>query len=228
MAKKHPSIYDHVPIGPFESAEHFVSIVIDKWVQPDPNTIVFAVYDLTSFAEISEDVSPKNLPGNAFAGIFGLTRTQLENLSTELGWALIFPPFQRTHVTTHAIAMLVDYCLTLSTSDAVHVFLPLCGANAPTSSTPRGLGLRRVAWTTSPHNEASIRAAKRMGFQHEATLRWGRVFPERFQSNLLFKQPHKGDPKKSNPGQDVVVMSICWDDWENGGREKARIMMERI
>ncbi|KAH9954593.1 acyl-CoA N-acyltransferase [Russula dissimulans] len=69
-----------------------------------------------------------------------------------------------------------------------------------------GLGLRRVQWTTHTENEASWRGAKRMGFREEGVLRWSWVNREK-------------DPKSPRAGRNSVVLSLCADDWENGGRE---------
>lgn len=215
---EYPSIYEHITIGPFTSTEHFVSTILDGMVQPDPYTVLFAVYDLTRASTSTE--APAHPPAACFAGMFGLTRTAPGQLATELGWALLFPPFQRTHVATHAIGLLLDYCLSLPTARGRPLFVP--GGDAP-----RGLGLRRVAWTTTSANGASMRAAERMGFRQEAVLRWARAFPARCLGNPQFSAPRAGDPKEDCPGQETVMFSVCWDDWEDGGREHARAMMQR-
>lgn len=217
-------MFEHLTVGPWSSAEEFTAKIIDGWVQPDPHIIVFAVYDLTRTPVLPEraDAVAAYPPSSCFAGIFGLTRTEPEQLHTELGWALIFPPFQRSHVTAHAIGLLLDYCLALPTSTVPPLFVHDVDGDGP-----RGLGLRRVAWTTIPANAASVRAAARMGFKHEGVRRWVLLFPSHFQGNPLFKTPRAGDPREDCPGQDVVMMSMCWDDWENGGRDHARAMMQR-
>ncbi|KAF8129807.1 hypothetical protein EV363DRAFT_1432343 [Boletus edulis] len=66
----------------------------------------------------------------------------------------------------------------------------------------------RVQWQTSEKNEASIRVAERMGFKREARL-------------------IDGDPRAGTLGRHTVVFAICWDDWENGGREQVARLMDR-
>lgn len=212
-------------MGPFSSIKDFNKKIIDHWVQPDPHIVLFAVYDLT-LTPATPDVSTvpdtsQYPPPECFAGIFGLTRTEPQHLITELAWAIIFPPFQRSHITTHTIGMLLDYCLSLPSSCIPPLFRHAEGDGE------RGLGLRRVAWTTLSANEGSIRAAARMGFNHEGTRRWAMAFPPSYKDDSLSRKPREGDPKQDSPGKDIVLMAICWDDWENGGREHARAMMLR-
>ena len=141
-----------------------------------------------------------------FAGLIGLINTSPANLSAEIGWILVFPAFQRTYVTSNAIGLVLHYCLEL-----------------PSAPQRPGLGFRRIQWTAHPDNEASRRTAKRMGFREEGVLRWSWVLPEGYEGNGI--APREGDPKSSRLGRNSVVLSLCADDWENGGREHVEGLM---
>lgn len=191
-------MYQHLPFGPFESVGQFVDTFVEGRVRSNPALILFAVYDKTK-------ATPSNVDGE-LAGAIGLLNTSTANLSTEIGFVLMLPAFRRTHVTSNAIGLLLRYTLNL----------PAAG----------GLGLRRVVWMASQVNEPSIRAAERMGFKREAVLRWALVLPEgKEQGNG--RERRKGDPKENQVGRDTVVLGICWDDWEKGGREQVDAIMAR-
>lgn len=107
-------------------------------------------------------------------------------------------------MTTHAASLLLKLSLELA---------------------PKGLGLRRVQWCTHSKNEKSVNAAERLGFKMEGTLRWIRTWPEDREGNGI--PLREGDPKPNNPGRHTVQLSLCWDDWENGGREHIEKLMAR-
>ncbi|KAJ6531788.1 hypothetical protein B0H19DRAFT_1325931 [Mycena capillaripes] len=137
----------------------------------------------------------------AFAGVLGLIHTSLRNLSTEIACVICFPEFQRTLVNTNAVGILLRYCLDLPENG--------------------GLGVRRVQWTVNPANAASVRAAERMGMKVEGTLRWTWVLPEGKEGKAA------GAGRGEVVGRDSVLLAICWDDWEHGGREHVERIMER-
>ncbi|KAJ7707711.1 acyl-CoA N-acyltransferase [Mycena rosella] len=137
----------------------------------------------------------------AFAGVISLIHTSALNLSTEIACVICFPEFQRTFVNSNAVGILMRYCLDL----------PKDG----------GLGFRRVQWTANPVNSASVRAAERMGMKREGVLRWTWVLPEGKEGKTA------GEGRGEGVGRDSVLFAICWDDWENGGREHVEQVMER-
>jgi len=116
--------------------------VIQTRVQASPAVLVFAVLDKTK-------------PEAPLAGLIGLLNTSANNLSTELGWLITLPAFQRTHVTNNAIGLLLTWCL-----------------DSPAQG---GLGLRRVQYQSNPENAASVRKAEGFGFQFEMVQRFQRV-----------------------------------------------------
>ena len=156
------------------------------------------------------------------AGVIALIKASPANLSAEIGWVIVFPAFQRTHVASKAVALLLRYCLELpsdSDSDSDSDSAASESANANNAAPPppvRGLGLRRVQWFAHAENEASRRTALRMGFREEGTLRWERVIaPGKVGNGIPVRD---GDPLGgASPSRHSVVLSLCVDDWEDGG-----------
>ncbi len=79
-----------------------------------------------------------------------------------------------------------------------------------------GLGLRRVQYQTDANNDRSIALARKFGFQQEGILRWHRVMPGE-KSGL---SPREGDGKPGTKGRHTAILAVCWDDWEQGVKEK--------
>ncbi len=146
---------------------------------PTFDGIVFAIID-------------KAREGGTFVGMIGLVRASPANLSAEIAWAVVFPEFQRTYVTSNAVGILLKYCLEL-----------------PSNPQRPGLGLRRVQWTAHTDNRPSHAAAKRMGFKEEGVLRWSYVIPEGFEGNGIALRD--GDPESLKPGRNSLVFSLCAD-----------------
>lgn len=163
----------------------------------------------TSFAILDKTRPDPEHPERAgsFAGVLGLYHTSNTNLSTEIAFVAIFPSFQRTHVASNAVGVLLRYCL------------------QPPSASPPGLGLRRVQWCAHERNVASVRLAERMGFRREGIIRWHWVLPE-----VLARDGNKPGPNDQYPekyGRNTVLLSVCWDDWERGVRDNVRCNIDR-
>ncbi|KAI0318426.1 hypothetical protein OF83DRAFT_24751 [Amylostereum chailletii] len=160
------------------------------------------------FAVIDKSTPDSSHPewGGSFAGTIGLQQTDPSGLVSEVCWVITFPAFQRTHVTSNAVGILLRYCL-----------------NLPSANMP-GLGFRRVQWQCWKDNQASLKAAKRMQFKEEGTYRWKWMsMPAGKRGNA----PREGDSKPHNSGWDGVVLSVVSDDWENGAREKVQEVIDR-
>ncbi|KAH9989526.1 acyl-CoA N-acyltransferase [Russula vinacea] len=170
---------------------------VETFMRRYPTGILFAIID-----------KPR---GNAFAGVIGLLNSSPVNLTTEMAWVVVFPEFRRSYVTSNAIGLLLNYCLELPSST--------------TPGRPRGLGFRRVQWTAHSDNKPSLAAAKRMGFKEEGEVRWSWVLPEGAEGNGI--PLRDGDPMSPRPGRHNIVFSFCADDWESGGREHVRRLMDR-
>lgn len=165
-----------------------------------PQFQLFAVIDKTR-----PDATHPDL-GGGFAGVMGITNASIQNLSAEIGFVVIFPNFQRTHVAKEAVGILMCHCF-----------------DSPSASRP-GLGLLRVQWTAHPKNEASIRLAERMGMKREGTLRWHCVLPEEL-TPWNEERKRGNDPRR---GRDTVLLAAYWDDWESGIHEKVHALVNRI
>jgi RimJ/RimL family protein N-acetyltransferase len=138
-------------------------------------TVFFAVIDKTRPA------SEANPDGRAAA------------LSVEGSFLIVLPPFQRTHVATHAVGLFLHYAL-----------------DTPDEG---GLGLRRVQWQADPSSTASLNAAQRVGFRKEGTLRWASFVVDGDERGKMYNRrgcPPYGDPKARGRGS--VYFSMCWDD----------------
>lgn len=198
----HPELYMHIPFGPYETVEDFVDNFVLGVVYPSPARILYAIIDKTRPAS-DEDKD------GALAGVLSYCNSSPTNLSTEIGFVIILPLFQKTHVTANAAGILLQYAL-----------------DPPERG---GLGLRRVQWKTSSANLASIRSAERMGFRKEGVLRWDQVFHGgKAKGKMGNGQPMPPSGKEEDLGRDTVLFSLCWDDWEQGGREKLQAIMDRV
>ncbi|OJA16334.1 hypothetical protein AZE42_06577 [Rhizopogon vesiculosus] len=190
----HPELYDFTSFGPFSDVSDFDELIHNS-IGSD-TAVLYAIIDKT---RTSTDSSSKLTSAN-FAGVIGYLNTSPVHLSTELGPVLTLPPFQRTHVTTNAIGLLLQYALDLP---------------------PHGLGLRRVQWQTNRLNIKSISAAQKMGFKLEAILRWDRVLPASKAIASNGGRVREGDPRPGTVGNDTAMLALCWDDWES---ERARVL----
>lgn len=147
-------------------------------------------------------------PPDTLAGVIAYLNTSPINLVTELGMVITFPAFQGSGVTANAVGLLLQ-----------HAF------NEPEQG---GLGLRRVVWQANSVNKASRRLAEKMGFRFEAVLRWDRVFKDGKRLGKVGNgRALPGGAQEGDLGRDTVVYAICWDEWEEGGRETVREVLER-
>ncbi|KAG6907689.1 hypothetical protein DXG01_007792 [Tephrocybe rancida] len=136
------------------------------------------------------------------AGIIGMVKCSPDNRAIEVGPVIVLPAFQRTFVSSNAIGAILKYLL-----------------DVPSEG---GVGFRRVVWTAHPENRASVRAAERMGFKLEGILRWSWCLP----GGIPFGR-EVGKERGSASGRDSAMLAICWDDWENGGKEHVEKLIHR-
>ena len=195
----YPELYTHTNRGPFATFQDFVS-AIESFDIPDPTVLLYAIIDKTW------PPSPESSLG-ALAGLAGYLSASPDHLSIELS-ILTLPSFQRTHVTSNAIGLLLQHAL----------------------DSPRdgGLGLRRVYWESSSANSASQKVAERMGFVKEGVKRWDQVYRGGSTKGKIGNgrslPTHGAD---GDLGRDTVVLSVCWDDWESGTKEQVQTTMDR-
>ncbi|KAF8257909.1 acyl-CoA N-acyltransferase [Lactarius quietus] len=181
---------------PFElSSLDHILTEVELRVRRNPSWILFAIIDKAR--------------GGAMAGVIGLISASAANLSAEIAWVLVFPEFQRTYVTSNATGIVLQYALELPTPGARR----------------RGLGFRRVQWTTHTANKPSHAVATRMGLKEEGILRWTYVLHDGAEGHGI--PLREGDPLSPRPGRHSVLLALCVDDWENGGREHVQRMIDR-
>lgn len=197
---QHPDLLRYYPF-----ALHTFEEYLNFWetsIRSNPSNVMFAIYDKTRH----DPEHPER--GGSLAGVTGLFYSSDANLCAEIAYVVIFPPFQRTHVASNMVGVLLRYCLEL-----------------PTASNP-GLGLRRVQWCAHEKNTASARLAERMGMKREGIIRWHWVLPEILARDGL--KPGENDMWPEKYGRHAVVLSMCWDDWEGGGREHVERQIARV
>lgn len=173
----------------------------ETYIRRSPENTLLAILDKTR----PDPEHPER--SGSFAGVLGLYHTSSANLCTEIAFVVIFPAFQRTHVASNAVGILLRYCL------------------EPPSASPPGLGLRRVQWCAHERNVASAKLAERMGFKREGVMRWHWVLPE-----VLARDGNKPGPNDKYPekyGRNTVLLSVCWDDWERGVRDNVQRNIDR-
>lgn len=91
-----------------------------------------------------------------------------------------------------------------------------------------GLGLRRVHWSASTMNPASSRLAQRMGFEKVGIIPWHMRFVKgkiRGKVGNGRELPPGSDPE--DLWRDTLSLSLAWDQWGNGARERTAKAMER-
>lgn len=214
-------MFTYLPFGPFKNETDFLHLIENR-VEPDPGYILFCVWDKTATSAAGVSTSGGKEEDGAFAGVIGLLNSSAEALATEIGFVMILPPFHRTHVASNATGLLLHYALEIDLASPT-------GEESPADifhlTNGRPLGLRRVFWQTNALNAASRRLAERMGFQFEATLRWDRALAPEKPGNG--NRVRDNDPKFHWGGRTTDMLSLCWDDWEGGARERVRQAMRR-
>ncbi|GAA5969962.1 hypothetical protein JCM3765_002324 [Sporobolomyces pararoseus] len=219
LLSAHRETYAYLPYGPFETYSGFLTKL--ELSRRDRNSLTFAVYDL------SLDLSPhdearrseiqqedptleggRGLREERLAGIVGVKESNFANRMTEIGNVHIAPPFQRTHVSTHSISLLLRWAL-----------------NPPTPSQPYNLGLRRVQWFANPLNVPSVTAAQKLGFFLEAPcIKWERTLPSRRGKialdlpNFLNEDEERRELEvERGGGRHSSLLSLDWERWETKG-----------
>ncbi|KAF2490833.1 acyl-CoA N-acyltransferase [Lophium mytilinum] len=185
--KANPSLLTYVSLPIGDTTEDFIEFY-GRHFGSSPEACIYVVFDKIVISKKGESDLKDN-----YAGTLALTSTSPVNACTEIG-VMISPAFQRTHVATNAIGLLLLYTLD-----------PLPAG---------GLGLRRVEWKTHAENAASRRAALRMGFEFEGVARWNRVFPGGEVVLPVEALEERNGTKGELPGRHTAIYSIVWDEWD--------------
>lgn len=206
LAAKNSDTFKYLPDGPWASGTELIQEFWEGRVFPSKDMTLFAIYDKTRESESGE--------GPALAGMIAYLNSSATDLFIEIGWITILPAFRRSHVTSNAVGILMHYALDLPSSES-------------DEGTSGGLGLRRCVWIANVLNTPSVNAGERMGFIKEGIMRWHRVLPESKKVGWNGREERKGDPREGCGGRDSIILSHCFDDWENGGRQKVGTIMDR-
>jgi RimJ/RimL family protein N-acetyltransferase len=201
VIKANPNLFTYVPFPVIDTEADFMRAFYDnadKSFGNSPGDCLYAIFDKVTAR------GKENRHSN-YAGILSLNATNPVNAVTEIG-IIIFPSFQRTHVATNAIGLML-----------------LCTLDPPSAG---GLGVRRVEWRTHAENTASRRAALRMGFDFEGIARWERVFPNGKVALPVEALEKRNGTKGEHPGRHTANFSIVWDEWDDK-RPKVITLMER-
>lgn len=71
---------------------------------------------------------------------------------------------------------------------------------------------RRVQWRANDLNQASVSAAKRLGFKYEGTMEWDRVIPHGKAGRINANPDGYGCPD-AGPGRHSAQLVITWESW---------------
>ncbi|KAJ5317146.1 hypothetical protein PENANT_c029G07238 [Penicillium antarcticum] len=206
LSSPHPEIYSHMPMLPPRSAAELKARFYDN--SPgnilsfaNPESFAFAIIDKTRPAAVDD-------AEGELAGTVSFIHASSANLCAEIGFIVILPPYQRTHVATHAVGLALQLALN--------------------SSEQGGLGLCRVHWSANSENFASVKLAERMGFVQVGMIPWHMRFVNGKVNGKV------GNGKELPPGsdsddlwRDTLSFSLGWDMWRDGAREKIEKAMAR-
>ncbi len=196
--KDNPDFLKYTALPAMLSEEEFRTEFYQKYISSPPGSCAWAIFDKVS-------ASGKENTDRNYAGFIALTSTSRADAVTEIG-IFIFPAFHRTHIASNAIGLVLVWTLDPPSAD--------------------GLGLRRVEWQCHSENEASRRAATRMGFEFEGIKRWHCVLSLE-KVGLTAEALGKRNGTKNEPlGRHTALFSIVWEEWEDK-RPKVIALMER-
>ncbi|KAJ5772944.1 Acyl-CoA N-acyltransferase [Penicillium paradoxum] len=201
-----PDIYTHIPLSPPSSAAELKSLFYSNSTN---HVLSFANPESFSFAIIDKTRPPSaEDPEGELAGTVSFIHTSTTHLCTEIGFIVILPPYQRSHVATNAVGLALQL-----------------GFGSPEDG---GLGLRRVDWLTSTMNGASAALAERMGFERVGITPWHMRFVKGKINGKVGNgraPPPGGDPE--DLWRDSLSLSLSWDRWEDGTKERVEKEMAR-
>ncbi|KAG8165754.1 hypothetical protein KVR01_004306 [Diaporthe batatas] len=204
QSASHPELYANMSFIPFTTVAELKA----AFARPDtilsssnPESYIFAIIDKT------RDRSPED-PEGELAGMVGYIHTLPAFFSSEVGAIVVLPKYQRSHVTSNAVGLLLQ-----------HGFAP---------ADEGGLGLVRIQWYCSAANTASAKVADRMGFEKVGLIPYHMKFP------LGKKYGKLGNGKPVPPGshpddvwRDSLYYSLSWDVWEAEARDKVEKAISR-
>ncbi|KAK2607291.1 hypothetical protein N8I77_005976 [Diaporthe amygdali] len=202
LSREHSGLYAHYPQGPYDNYEDFMTSFVCGLLAQTHECQAFAIIDKTKTEKSLSEVDGEG----ALAGVIAFMDANPSSRSLTIGTLFTLPSYQRTHVTSNAVGLMLQHAL-----------------DAPSAG---GLGLIRVQWRLDSLHEGSARVAKRMGLRYEGTEMWFRLIKDGVARGKV------GNAKPLPPGseegdvwQDKTTYAMCWDDWVGGGREKTLAAM---
>ncbi|KAF2423389.1 acetyltransferase [Tothia fuscella] len=190
LSSSHPEIYAHMTPGPFATEEEFVEFFIEGMSNTFDEMLTYAIIDKT------QPPSAEDADGE-LAGMISYMFTSSTHSSTEIGFVIILPPYQRTHVTTNAVGLMLQRAL-----------------NTPQQG---GYGLQRVVWNASSNGfnyEGTLRWSR--------CAPGGRVIGKVGNGRTARKRDNDQDVWR-----DSFILSHCWYDWDSVGSAKVQAAMDR-
>jgi len=194
-----PRLQDWLPMNLEKVSDAF--LWYEQTFRSNPTALYHAIYSVPVKDGKADAAVPREQW--VFAGAMGMINCSAADQSAEIGWIVILPPFQRTHVLTHAAGAMMHRILD-STEDG-------------------GLGLRRCQWFTNSLNEKSKAASLRLGFQYEGLMRAHRVL---LPGKRGAREPRPGKLEDCF-SRDTWVASVYWQDWEAATKEHIAKLMAR-
>ncbi|KAF6843847.1 GNAT family protein [Colletotrichum musicola] len=199
----HAELYAHTVSGPYDSEEDFVANFVEGESQASQGMMTYAIIDKTRPASAEDEEGE-------LAGRISFANTSAAHQCTEVGHIVVFPKYQRTHVTTNAVGLMLQ--------------------EAFASREAGGFGIRKVFWQAHAHpgNRGSVRLAERMGFREEGIRRWHRLFPRgRLRGKIGNGRPLPPGSDPDDIWRDSISLALCWDDWLEGAAAKVQEEMGR-
>lgn len=187
-------MYQFLPYGPFPTLSAFLTHIEKR--RRDPQVLTFAIFDQSLILPRAAPGTDEATRPERIAGQISFTKTDPVQRQAEMGAVILSPEFHRTHVMTHAGTLVLKYAFA-------------------------ALGLRRMQWYAHQFNQASPKAARRLGFLDEGVLRWEWVLPKG-KEGLVGSEGVDGEG-----GRHVWVLAIGWDDWRGSVKEKLELLVAR-
>lgn len=205
LSSPYPEIYSHMPVGPWDSANDFKREFTEG---PSNGIISFSNPESFTFAIIDKTRAPSpEDPEGELAGTMSFIRTSPTHLCTEVGFVVILPPYQRTHVARNAVGLVLHLALE--------------------SPERGGMGLRRVDWRASTSNLASSKLAEKMGFERVGVVPWHiRFVKGKLRGKIGNGKELPPDCDPDDVWRDTVNYCLAWDRWESGVRETVQSVID--
>lgn len=159
------SVFNYLPMLRHDNPDDFGRVLL---AFRDRGMVLYAIKADSKRLSPSAKVDPPNPEAHTEAvGAVAFLDIQPENRALEVGAVLYGPALQRTAAATEAQYLLLRYAF-------------------GQDQTPLAPAYRRVVWKCNQRNPASRRAAERLGFVYEGTLRNHMIMCERSRDSEFF------------------------------------------